>query len=122
MQLDFNDERPIYLQLAEVIEDAILRGIFQEETQIISTTEISVKYKINPATAGKGVNILVDEGVLYKKRGLGMFVSSGAKERILKKRRDSFRLRFILPLMDEASKLSITKEEIIAMIEGSKGE
>jgi GntR family transcriptional regulator len=122
LQLDFNDERPIYLQLAEVIEDAILRGIFQEETQIISTTEISVKYKINPATAGKGVNILVDEGVLYKKRGLGMFVSSGAKERILKKRRDSFRLRFILPLMDEASKLSITKEEIIAMIEGSKGE
>ncbi|MGI6698323.1 MAG: GntR family transcriptional regulator [Clostridia bacterium] len=120
MLIDFNSEKPIYLQLAEAIEDSILKGIFQEETQIISTTEISVKYKINPATAGKGVNVLVDEGILYKKRGVGMFVSTGARERILKKRRKNFLQDFILPLMDEAFKLGISKEEIIGMIEGRK--
>lgn len=119
MLLDFNDEKPIYLQIAEAIEDNILKGIFQEETQIISTTEISVKYKINPATAGKGVNILVDEGILYKKRGLGMFVSIGAKQKILKKRREGFCQGFILPLLEEASKLGISKGELIRMIEGS---
>lgn len=120
MLIDFNSEKPIYLQLAEAIEDNILKGIFQEETQIISTTEISVKNKINPATAGKGVNVLVDEGILYKKRGVGMFVSTGARERILKKRRKNFLQDFILPLMDEAFKLGISKEEIIGMIEGRK--
>jgi DNA-binding transcriptional regulator YhcF (GntR family) len=119
MLLDFSGEKPIYLQLAEAIEDNILKGIFQEEAQVISTTEISVKYKINPATAGKGVNVLVDEGILYKKRGVGMFVSTGAKKKILKKRRKNFCQGFILPLIDEASKLDVTKEEIIDMIEGS---
>ncbi len=119
MFLDFDSERPIYLQIAEAIEDNIIRGIFEEESQVISTTEISVKYKINPATAGKGVKLLVDEGILYKKRGVGMFVCAGAKKTILKKRRENFCQGFILPLIDEASKLGITKEEIIDMIEGS---
>ncbi|MBU5675120.1 GntR family transcriptional regulator [Alkaliphilus sp. MSJ-5] len=118
MLLNFNSEKPIYLQLAEAIEDNILKGIFEEDTQIISTTEISVKYKINPATAGKGVNILVDDGIIYKKRGVGMFVSPGAKKKILEKRRKSFYEGFILTLLEEASKLNISKEEIIEMIEG----
>ncbi len=120
MLLDFSSEKPIYLQLAEAIEDNILKGVFQEESQVISTTEISVKYKINPATAGKGVNILVDEGILYKKRGVGMFVTTGAKGKILEKRKRNFYQGFILPVMDEASKLDISKEEIIRMIEGSQ--
>ena len=118
MLLNFNSEKPIYIQLAEAIEDNILKGIFEEDTQIISTTEISVKYKINPATAGKGVNILVDDGIIYKKRGVGMFVSPGAKKKILEKRRKSFYEGFILTLLEEASKLNISKEEIIEMIEG----
>ncbi|MDF2521490.1 MAG: transcriptional regulator, GntR family [Clostridia bacterium] len=117
MLLDFNSEKPIYLQLAEAIEDDILRGIFDEETQIVSTTEISVNFKINPATAGKGINLLVDEGILYKKRGVGMFVSSGAKEKILNKRKEGFFEGFILSLLEEASKLGISKDEIIKMIE-----
>jgi GntR family transcriptional regulator len=93
--LDFNSEKPIYLQLAEAIEDSILKGIFEEETQVPSTTEISIKLKINPATAGKGVNLLVDEGIIYKKRGVGMFVCKGAKDRVLQKRRESFYKEFI---------------------------
>jgi len=121
MLIDFNSEKPIYLQLAEAIEDNILKGIFEEETQIVSTTEISVKYKINPATAGKGVNVLVDEGILYKKRGLGMFVSTGAKEKILEKRRNRFYKEYVQSLLEEAAKLSISKEDIIKMIVGGNG-
>ncbi|WP_026476439.1 GntR family transcriptional regulator [Alkaliphilus transvaalensis] len=119
MLLNFESEKPIYLQLAEAIEDDILRGIFEEEQQIISTTEISVNFKINPATAGKGVNLLVDEGILYKKRGVGMFVSSGAKEKILTKRKERFYEDFIVRLLEEAEKLKIAKHEVINMIEGS---
>lgn len=118
MLIDFNSEKPIYLQLAEAIEDNILKGIFEEEAQIVSTTEISVKYKINPATAGKGVNVLVDEGILYKKRGLGMFVSAGAKRKILEKRRNSFYEEYVQSLLEEAAKLNISKEDIIKMIVG----
>lgn len=121
MLIDFNSEKPIYLQLAEAIEDNILKGIFEEEAQIVSTTEISVKYKINPATAGKGVNVLVDEGILYKKRGLGMFVSAGAKRRILEKRRNSFYKEYVQSLLEEAAKLSISNEDIINMIVGGNG-
>lgn len=117
MLLDFNSTKPIYIQLAEAIEDDILKGIFEEETQVPSTTEISVKFKINPATAGKGVNMLVDDGIIYKKRGVGMFVCTGAKEKITGKRRAAFYENYISSLIDEAGKLGITKAEIIKMIE-----
>lgn len=117
MNIDFNSEKPIYIQLAEEIEDAILSGAYEEETQIPSTTEISVSYKINPATALKGINLLVDSGVVYKKRGVGMFVSTNAKEKILDKRKVAFFDSYITSLVSEAKKLSISKEEIIKMLE-----
>jgi DNA-binding transcriptional regulator YhcF (GntR family) len=120
MLLNFNSEKPIYIQLAEAVEDDILKGIFEEEAQVPSTTEISINFKINPATAGKGINLLVDEEILYKKRGVGMFVSNGAKEKILQKRKEVFYNNYILSLLEEASKLAIPKEEIISMIERGK--
>lgn len=115
--INFDSDKPIYLQLAEAVEDDILKGIFEEESQIISTTEISVNFKINPATAGKGINLLVDEGILYKKRGVGMFVSPGAKGKILAKRKEKFYEGYIINLLNEASKLNISTEEIIKMLE-----
>lgn len=117
MRLDLASAKPIYLQLAEAIEDDILRGIFEEETQVASTTELAVTLRINPATAGKGLNLLVDEGVLYKKRGVGMFVSVGAREMILAKRKEGFYQRFVVKLLEEARKLNISAEEVTAMIE-----
>lgn len=117
MNLDFNGEKPIYLQLSEELEDAILSGAYQEEAQIPSTTEISVSYRINPATALKGINRLVDDGIVYKKRGLGMFVSKGAKEKILDTRKENFFEMYITSLVSEAKKLSITKEDILKMLE-----
>jgi GntR family transcriptional regulator len=115
--LDFDSEQPIYIQLAEAIEDDILKGIMAEETQVPSTTELSVVLKINPATARKGVNLLVDEGILYKKRGVGMFVAQGAQEKIMSKRRAKFYESFVVTLLDEARKLNISPKELVEMIE-----
>lgn len=117
MQINLESERPIYLELASEIEDSILSGAFKEGTQIPSTTEISVNFKINPATALKGINLLVGEGIIYKKRGLGMFVSDGAVEKIRGKRKQEFYESFIYSLISEAKKLSVSKEEILDMIE-----
>ena len=117
MKIDFEDERPIFLQIAEQIEDGILSGAFPEETQIPSTTEISINYKINPATALKGINLLVDGGIVYKKRGLGMFVNTGAVKTIRGKRKEEFFENYITKLAGEARKLGLTQEEIVTMIE-----
>ncbi len=115
--MSFAEEKPIYLQIAEKIEDAILSGAFAEDGQIPSTTEFSVNYKINPATALKGVSLLADSGILYKKRGLGMFVSPGAKKAILENRKKDFFESYVRTLLNEAKKLNLSKDEILTMIE-----
>lgn len=119
MLLDSNSDKPVYVQLAEAIEDDILREIFKEENKIISTTEMSVQLRINPGTALNAINILADNGIIYKKRGVGMFVCKGAKKKIMKKRKKSFYENFVLPMLREAYKLKIFIREIIEMIEGS---
>lgn len=122
MQINYDDERPIFVQISEGIEDAILSGAFPEEGQIPSTTELSVTYKINPATALKGINLLVDNGILYKKRGIGMFVANGAMEKLYDKRKSQFYTSFLIPLMTEAERLGITREDIITMLHtGAEG-
>jgi len=118
MRLDFNDDLPIYVQIAKAIENNVLKGVFEEETAIPSTTEISVKYKINPATVAKGFNLLVDDGIIYKKRGVGMFVVTGSKEKLIKKRKENFYNNYIVSLIEEAKKLDISSKDIIKMIEG----
>lgn len=117
MVFRFSDDRPLYIQIAEQLEDAIFTGAYMEETQIPSTTELSVTLQINPATVLKGMNILVAEDIIYKKRGLGMYVSTGAIKRIRKKRQESFYESFISPLVSEAQKLGLEKNEINALIE-----
>jgi len=111
-----DDSRPIFVQIAELIENDIIAGALPEETQVPSTNEFAAFHRINPATAGKGVNVLVDDGILYKKRGIGMFVASGARERLVAKRRDRFQNEFIAPLIVEAEKLGIDKTQVIDMI------
>jgi GntR family transcriptional regulator len=120
LHLDFSSGIPIYLQLAQSVEDDILRGVFQEETQIPSTTEVALHYKINPATVGKGYNLLVDDGIIYKRRGVGMFVCKGARNKLMEKRKESFYQKYIISLVEEAKKLGIGIDEIIQMLERSK--
>jgi GntR family transcriptional regulator len=113
-----DESRPIFLQIAEAIENDILAGVLPEESQVSSTNEFAAFYRINPATAGKGVNLLVDEGILYKKRGIGMFVAQGSRARVVAKRRDQFETEYVAPLVAEAAKLGITKSQLAAMISG----
>lgn len=110
-------EKSIYLQIAEMIETDILRDILLEEERVPSTNELAKLYAINPATAAKGVNILVDEGILYKKRGIGMFVSAGAKEAILSRRKNEFYDNYVKKLLEEAASIGLGKEEVIQLIQ-----
>lgn len=117
LQEFFSEEKSIYLQISEMIETDILRGILLEEERVPSTNELAKLYMINPATAAKGINILVDSGTLYKKRGIGMFVSAGAKEKILESRKSAFFDNYIKALVEEAARLGISKEELMEMIQ-----
>ncbi len=121
MDLDFNSERPIFQQIADGIEDAVLTGAFPEESQIPSITDFSVRYRINPATALKGISLLVEEGILYKKRGVGMFVSQGALDLLREKRRAQFSSRFVKGMVAEAKRLGLSPEELAAMIRAEYG-
>lgn len=112
-----DDSRPIFLQIAEQLQNDIIAERFPEGTQVPSTNELAAFLRINPATAGKGVNLLVDDGILYKKRGIGMFVADGARARLVAKRRDQFRQQFLVPLLVEAAKLDITPAQLAAMIQ-----
>ena len=113
----FDESRPIFLQLAEMLEDGIISGAFPEEGQIPSITEYSAALKINPATALKGINLLVEDGLVYKKRGVGMFVSTGAKEKLLQKRRENFYVNLAKPTAKEARALGLSLEELQKMME-----
>jgi DNA-binding transcriptional regulator YhcF (GntR family) len=116
MRIDFSADAPIFLQVAEMVESAILSGALAEGAQAPSTTEISVRCKINPATALKGVARLADDGVLYKKRGLGMFVAEGARKLVLEKRQRLFYEKYMQPLMQEAKKLELSCEQLEEML------
>jgi GntR family transcriptional regulator len=108
--------KPIYVQIAEWIESEILNGHFQSNQKVYSQYQLAEMYTINPATAAKGLNILVDEKILYKKRGLGMFVTDGAKELIRKKRKNETLKGLVQELVQEAYRLQISKNELIEMI------
>ena len=110
-------DKPIFIQIAEQLEDSIFTGTFPEETKIPSTNEISVLLNINPHTVLKGMNLLVDEEVIYKRRGLGMYVRAGAVERIRRKRQGQFFSQYVASMVREAVKLEMSKEELMRLIE-----
>ena len=111
-----DDDRPIFLQIAEQIENDIIGGQLAEETQVPSTNDFAAFHRINPATAAKGVNLLVDGGILYKKRGIGMFVAEGARATLVARRRERFQSEYMAPLLAEADKLGIPREQVAEMV------
>lgn len=117
----FNANKPIYIQVREQIEDQIINKQLKENDQAPSTNQLVNFYKINHATVSKGINQLVEEEILYKKRGIGMFVAEGARKKLLAKRRQSFIEDYIVTLVQEAEKLEITNEEILSFIQNVKG-
>ena len=112
-----NDQSLIYLQIAQMLEDDILRGVYREEEQVPSTNELARGYNINPATAAKGINLLVADGILYKRRGIGMFVSKGAEKAVKQKRKAAFYDGYVKPLVKEGASLALTGEELLAMVD-----
>lgn len=117
MEYLIDENRPIFVQIAERIEEDILAGRLAEEEQVPSTNQFAALYQINPATAAKGVNLLVDQGILYKKRGLGMYVASGARAKLLEKRREQFFEQYVVTMLQEAEKLGIAQEQLADMIQ-----
>ena len=114
--MPMDEDRPIFLQIAEQIENDIIAGTLPEETQVPSTNEFATFHRINPATAARGVNLLVDAGILYKRRGIGMFVAAGARDRVIQEHRDRFTNEYVRPLVAEAAKLGISATELSELI------
>jgi GntR family transcriptional regulator len=109
----FDERSPIYLQIADGIKNDVLSGALSEGDQVMSTNQYAAFYRINPATAAKGFAQLVDEGVLFKKRGIGMFVSPDARTKLRTERRERFFAEVVDPMIDEARMLGVPMEEIV---------
>ncbi|MBC7763493.1 MAG: GntR family transcriptional regulator [Candidatus Saccharibacteria bacterium] len=113
----FSGDTPVFQQLAAKIADDIVAGVYPEETAVPSATDFAAFHRMNPATASKGVNLLVELGALYKQRGIGMFVATGARELLKRARREEFRAQYLRPLLDEAGMLGISGEELHHLID-----
>lgn len=111
-----DEGRPIFVQIAEQIEDSIIEGSLAEGDQAPSTNELAAFHRINPATAAKGLHQLLAEDILHKRRGVGMFVGDGARERLRDRRRVRFTEAYVRPLLAEARRLGITPDELSMMI------
>ena len=109
---DLAESLPIYIRIVEGVKDAILNGKLKEEAQLPSTTYLSKEYKINIATVNKAINILVDENLAYKKRGIGMFVKKGAVKALISERRKVFKDRYVKATLIEAKRLNLSVEEL----------
>ena len=108
--------RPLFVQIAESVEDSIIDGSLPEQAQAPSTNELASFYRINPATAAKGIAMLVDSGILHKRRGVGMFVADGARDKLLAERRAAFADGFVTPLIAEARKLGLSPRDLSQII------
>src|SRR5690625_2761303 len=109
------DDQPIFLQIAELIETNILEQSLQVGERVPSTNEIAKHYQINPATAAKGVNLLVDEGILFKKRGVGTFAAENARDIILERKRNQFKEQYVIPIIEEVKRIENYLEQIVKL-------
>ena len=122
MELDVVGDKPIYVQISEWLENEILCGNIEENEKIYSQYQLAEMFNINPATAAKGINILADQGILYKKRGLGMFLSANAKEKIQYRRKNHTLKKLVEEVVVEARRLGVYEDELIGMMREAKRE
>ncbi len=111
-----DDATPLFTQIAQRLAEEIAEGVLAEGARVPSTNELAAYYRINPATAAKGLGVLTDDGLLEKRRGVGMFVAPGARGRLLDERRRHFAERYVQPLVAEAGRLGIDPDELVALI------
>ncbi|MGI6406447.1 MAG: GntR family transcriptional regulator [Syntrophaceticus sp.] len=122
MELNIVGDKPIYVQISEWLENEILCGNIKENEKIYSQYQLAEMFNINPATAAKGINILADQGILYKKRGLGMFLSTDAKEKIQYKRKNHTLKKLVEEVVAEARRLGVHEDELIKMMRDAEKE
>jgi len=113
----FDDRSPIYRQIADRIVADVLNGVLKADEQVMSTNEYALFYRINPATAANAFQLLVDGGVLYKKRGIGMFVAPDARERLRARHRERFFADVVDPMIEEAAAIDIPISEIVRYLQ-----
>ncbi|HEY3941771.1 MAG TPA: GntR family transcriptional regulator [Acidimicrobiales bacterium] len=111
-----DDGAPIFSQVAEHLVQEIADGAMAEEERVPSSNELAAYYRINPATAAKGINVLIESGLLEKRRGIGMFVATGARGRLLEDRRNRFTERYVEPMVAEADRLGIDADTLANLI------
>lgn len=121
MRKALHDKKPIFIQIKEVIEDQIINNQLKDHDQIPSINQLVQFYKVNHITVSKGLNLLVEEDIIYKRRGVGMFVMEGAKEKLLFQRREDFAEEFVLPMLKEAQKLRLSDSAMMKIVEELKG-
>jgi len=114
-----DDGAPIFSQIAERLAEEIAEGVLAEGERVPSTNELAAYYRINPATAARGLSVLTDAGLLEKHRGIGMFVAGGAREQLLETRRQRFTERYVNPLVAEAERLGIDSDSLVALVRES---
>ena len=119
--MGMNDSQPIFQQIIDMIESDIITGVYKTDDLIISTTQISRVYSVNPTTAIRAISKMADAGILYKKRGIGMCVAEGAREKITARRREIFLNQTIGALIAESETLGISTDELISVITNKKG-
>ena len=107
---------PLFVQIAGQLADDIVDGQLAEGARVPSTNELAAFYRINPAPAAKGINMLVDDGVLEKRRGVGMFVAAGAREQLLAMRRKLFAEQYVDPMVAEANRLGIDSDTLVSLV------
>jgi GntR family transcriptional regulator len=122
MTQHFQSEKPIFIQIREKVEDQIVRGSLKEGDQAPSTTQLVNFYKVNHVTVAKGMNQLVEAEILYKKRGIGMFVAEGAQQKLLQNRKENFASVYLKSMILEAEKLKFSEAELIDLIKKTKEE
>ena len=107
---------PLFAQVADRLAGEIADGGLAEGERVPSANELAAYYRINPATAARGINVLADDGLLEKRRGIGMFVAAGARRRLLARRRSEFTTRYVQPLLTEAGRLGIAADELLGLV------
>lgn len=112
-----NERKPIFEQIKDWISDQIIDGTLSDNDKIPSTNEMVEFFKVNHLTVAKGVNQLVDQGVIYKKRGVGMFVAEDARNTLLKERKEKFKDEYVKPMIEEMSKLGLTEQDLNQLME-----
>lgn len=112
----FEDGGPIFAQIADELADQIADGTVAEGERVASSNELAAFHRVNPATAARSLTVLSDEGLVEKRRGVGMFVAKGARERLVLARRRRFADRFVRPLAVEAARLGIGADELLALV------